>query len=74
MFVKSSIGSVIGEQVDRSWLDELSDQFYNSNLDISKLMRSIFSMIGLLPGCVGSLIASPVELIVHKRLISLGPK
>lgn len=66
----------IGEQVDRSWLDELSDQFYNSNYDISKLMRSIFLDDRFYSRDVqGSLIASPVELIVrYKRLISLETK
>ena len=54
MFVKRSIGSFIGEQVDRSWLDELSDQFYNSNYDISKAHAFHFlSMPVLQPGCAG---------------------
>ena len=33
----------IGEQVDRSWLDELSDRSHNSNYDISKLHAFHFS-------------------------------
>lgn len=66
----------VNPEIDQNWVDELSNIFYKSNFDISRLMRSIFLDDRFyLPKNKGVIISSPVELIVrYKKLISLETK
>lgn len=54
----------VNEKVNESIVRDLSDQFYQSNYDIAKLMRSIFTSDWFYdPKNIGTKIKSPVELM-----------
>ncbi len=66
----------VNEEPDDAIINSLSDEFYTSGYDISKLMRSIFISDWFYEEKnIGSRIASPVELIVrYKKMIGLDFK
>lgn len=58
----------VNEQVDEQKVNQLADVFYNSNYDISKLMRAIFTSDWFYDEKnIGTRIKSPVELLVGIR-------
>lgn len=66
----------VNEEPEEDIIDQLAEEFFASEYDISKLMRSIFISDWFYDEKnIGSRIASPVELIVrYKKLIGLDFK
>ncbi len=58
------------KKLDEANLNWISDRFYNSNYDIRKLMKDIFTSDWFYdPRNIGTRIKSPVELLVGMRRI-----
>src|SRR5262249_34193319 len=58
----------VNDEVNEAIVDKLANKFYQSNYDISELMKEIFSSDWFYdPKNIGSRIKSPVELIVGIR-------
>ncbi|GDX51842.1 hypothetical protein LBMAG27_08890 [Bacteroidota bacterium] len=66
----------VNEFVDEERISALAEEFYNSDYDIKKLMKTIFSSEWFYEEKnIGTKIMSPVELMIRmKKLINLTPK